>query len=187
MQFSRLSALGFVTLAAVAIVSPSGVAHNPTKYIGVPFIVPAACTQDGNSSQFATINRQLTLLVVTNNTDDPGFAVFTSGPGSGVSEPQESAFPAGVITFNQSGLPSGATIMYDVFYNNGGVSIGNTASLSPNGLVTINTTSQSGTLLPIDVDVQILNSTGTIKLTNFHLNNQVLLGDTTHTIDPCGT
>ena len=77
---------------------------------------------------------------------------------------------------------------YDVFYFHGGVSIGNTATISPAGLVTLDTTSISGTLMPEDVDV-VINAGGsaaTVKLTNFKLNNQPLLGDTTHFDNPCG-
>ena len=201
-----LGRFGSVTLAAVTACgasAPSADAHNPQKYTNVPFVVPATCPtfDSGVSSSWVNTHTGTQLRVVADAGGQSGFDVFTSTPAS-VNGTITSAnggygpYTAGNVTFSVSGLPAGGGIIWQAVYS--GPTITNRSPypivFPVNGVVTIPTGANNGqapgsSLLMVKVYVQTIagsskDTTGTyatVNLSNFRLNNSVLLGDTTVT------
>lgn len=204
-DFSEIRIGNLAAVTACGASTEGALAHNAAKYTNIPFAVAATCpyVDTGVSAGWISFYTGTQLRVVADAGGQSGFDVFASIPASvnGIlttASGQYLPYNAGNVTFNISGLPAGGAIIWQAVYSDGTVTAQpaqpGTFVYPVNGLVTIPSGANNGQsagagLTMVKVYVQTIggstkDTTGsyaTVNLSNFRLNNSVLLGDTTVT------
>jgi hypothetical protein len=185
MKLSKLSSVGLLAFTALAALTPSVDAHNPAKYIGVPFIVATACPQidSGVSANILSSGGSLKLVDVIDGDGACGFNFYCSDPAN-PNGGLFGTFPTGVLAFNIAGLPATGSLTVNVTYSDGSTS--SQVGLPPeiNYVLSANTPKTVGSHVS-SICVSISNgatpTTGvynTVTLSNFRYNNAQTLFDT---------
>lgn len=197
MKLSKIFSIGFVALTALSLSAASVSAHNSVKYTNVPFVVAGLCTTGGDvalssSVNYISQNGKLVLQVNSANQDAPGsgyagWEVFTSFPGvnpGNITPSPTTTAPSGTYSFTLSGLPSSGNTLVVVSLD----ALGNTEQTEgpvSNGPVSVVAPAADDVGSPIvSVVFWIFNSSGALTspytVSNFTVNNQPLLIDTSH-------
>jgi hypothetical protein len=185
--------VGLISLAALSMAVPATRAHNPAKYTGIPFVVPAACQNfdSGVSAQVVTSGGRAKLQSVVDTDGNAGVRIFCSNPGTprqNFSPPIITAtFPQGTLTFNVSGIPSDGNLQVEASFADSSSSFAQ--FLPGNGFVSVpingSTTLGSPVRYILVVGTSGSASFATVYFSNFAYNASPLLFDTTAPITEC--
>lgn len=188
MKSSKIFSAGLLALTALAISMPNGTSHNLSKYTGIPFVIAGACEQ--GSAKWVNRSGAFVLQLYNNyngsNANYTGWEIYTSVPSSGTLPSASTSAPAGTYTFTISGLPSGGTVTcFSVdglgnFYPPGDQQV---TVVNGQGSVVAPPAADAGyPVVQVEFFVTVPAGTNpTLFVSNFHVNGQTILPDTTVT------
>ena len=167
MRLSRIASIGLVALTALAVSTPNVAAHNPAKYAGILFVVPVALKQNNPlvSAQLVNVRGIIKLLLHPDNNSNAGFDVFITDPTAIGPSQITGSFPEGMLTFQISGFPQGATIPFTVYYTDGSESSGDAAVI--NGVATVPANAHADVIPQIAVEKISVRINGGINVRDF--------------------